>query len=62
MHSKEVKLNLWLSLLVWFLPNNGLASAFLNKTWFEARSNILIENDRPGDWSPEKDCCWRVAF
>ena len=45
-----------------FLPNNGLASAFLNKTWFEARSNILIETDRPGGWSPENDCCWRVAF
>ena len=23
---------------------------------------ILIEYDHPGDWSPEKECCWRLAF
>ena len=22
----------------------------------------LIENDHLGDWSPEKDCCWRLTF
>ena len=24
--------------------------------------NILNENDHMGDWSPEKDCCWRLMF
>ena len=23
---------------------------------------LLIENDHLGDWSPEKDCCWRPMF
>ena len=22
----------------------------------------LIENDHLGDWSPEKDCCWKLTF
>ena len=22
----------------------------------------MIENDHLGDWSPEKDCCWRLTF
>ena len=22
----------------------------------------MIENDLLGDWSPEKDCCWRLTF
>ena len=33
----------------------------LIRKWFEPRSNNLIENDHLGDWSPEKDCCWRLT-
>ena len=25
-------------------------------------SYIMIEKDHLGDWSPEKDCCWRLTF
>ena len=25
-------------------------------------THFLIENDHLGDWSPEKDCCWRMRF
>ena len=23
---------------------------------------IFFENAHLGDWSPEKDCCWRLTF
>ena len=23
---------------------------------------FVIEKDHLGDWSPEKDCCWRLMF
>ena len=24
--------------------------------------DTVIENDHLGDWSPERDCCWRLMF
>ena len=30
--------------------------------WEIIRRYTLIENDHLGDYSPEKDCCWRLTF
>ena len=37
------------------------------KWFFQAETvnknrHTLIEKDHLGNWSPEKDCCWRLTF
>ena len=43
--------------VVFSLILNNNTPVILNK-----RHCTLIENDHLGDWSPVKDCCWRLTF